>query len=227
MGEYYKWVNIDRKEFIRPTDFGFGPQWHNSTYWKCDVMNALRDLMTKEWKGCRVFWMGDEGLLPDPIESDFFSVMKRHIDELGYGRGGMNETVCETYKNVSCLFKAAEKRAREKILIDIAYLTKGEENEVINEYGIDIRDPFKGMFQRDGAEFRFTVNKTKALAYSFETTSIQFADGEESTIFDPLPHFLGYGRLYDEPGAWIGDIIEFTDELPEGVTLLDSVTLIW
>ena len=36
--------------------------------------------------------------------------MKKHCDELGYGRGGMSDTVYEAYKNVSCLFKAAEER---------------------------------------------------------------------------------------------------------------------
>lgn len=45
--------------------------------------------------------------------------------------------------------------------------------------------------------------------------------------FDPLPDLLGYGRNHSEPGEWIGDIIEFTDELPAGISLLDSITLSW
>ena len=231
MGECYRWVNIDRKECITPWDFGFDCRLECSSQRKGEVLNALRDLMTNEWKGCRVFWMGDESLLPEPVESDFFAVMKRHCDELGYGRGGMSDTVYEAYKNVSCLFKAAEERVRENIQDDLDWMKESSENEIINEYGIDFNDPFAGMFQREGAEFRFTVNTTKRVAYSFETTKIFYSDGKMDInmddglpYFDPLPDLLGYGRNHPEPGEWIGDIIEFTDELPEGVSLLDSIT---
>lgn len=232
MGEDYRWVNIDRKECIVPSDFGIDGWLSCSSYRKGEVLNALRDLMTNEWKGCRVFWMGDESLLPEPVESDFFAVMKRHCDELGYGRGGMSDTIYEAYKNVSCLFKAAEERVRENIQDDLDWMKESSENEIINEYGIDFNDPFAGMFQREGAEFRFTVNTTKRVAYSFETTKILFLNKykniiQETPESDPLPDLLGYGRNHSEPGEWIGDIIEFTDELPAGISLLDSITLSW
>ena len=75
-------------------------------------------------------------------------------------------------------------------------------------------------------------NTTKRVAYSFETTKILFLNKykniiQETPESDPLPDLLGYGRNHSEPGEWIGDIIDFTDELPEGISLLDSITFSW
>lgn len=32
MGEYYNWVNVDKKEYISPSDFGYGSKFHESLH---------------------------------------------------------------------------------------------------------------------------------------------------------------------------------------------------
>ena len=224
MGEYYNWVNVDRKEFICPADFDYGNKSHESCHRDGEVLRALRDLLSKEWKGCRIFWMGDECSLPDNIANDLFATIKVHCDEIGYS-GDMFDTVCESYTNVSGLYKAAEKDVREEIGFFLAEIARGNTNE-INEYGVDPQNPFEGLFQRDGISSKYIINYTKKICYSFDTTKILYQDGEECDYADPLPILLGYGRVMN-PGEWLGDIVGVSDELQDGLTVLESITLDW
>jgi len=54
MGEYYKWVNIDKKEYITPRDFGYGNKFWESMHKDSDPLHALRALLADEWRGDRV-----------------------------------------------------------------------------------------------------------------------------------------------------------------------------
>lgn len=224
MGEYYNWVNVDRKEYICPADFDYGNKKYESCYREGEVLRALRDLLENEWKGCRVFWMGDECSLPEGIAPELFSVIKKHCDEIGYG-GDMFDTVCKTYKNMSGLYKSAEKRVREEIGFFLEEIARGNKHE-LNEYGVDPQNPFEGLFQREGKDFKYIINYTKKVCYSFGKTRILYQNGEECDFADPLPMLLGYGGVM-EPGEWLGDIIGVLDELPEGIELLKSVMFDW
>jgi len=223
MGEYYNWVNVDRKEFICPADFDYGNKSHESSHRESDVLRALRDLLDNEWKGCRVFWMGDECSIPEKIAPELFSLIAAHCAELGYD-GDMFDTVCESYKNVSGLYKTAEKMVREEIGYFLEELASGNNDR--NEYGIDPENPFDGLFQREGKDFKYIINHTKKVCYSFEKTRILYQNGDINEYTDPLPILLGYGRVM-EPGAWLGDVVGASDVLPEDVAILESITLDW
>ena len=58
--------------------------------------------------------------------------MKAQCDALG-SMGYMFDTVCETYRNVSSLFKAAEKEVKEEIGYYIENLECGMD-DAVNEY---------------------------------------------------------------------------------------------
>lgn len=60
MGEYYKWVNIDKKEYITPRDFDYGNKFHESMNKDSAPLHALHVLLANEWMGNRVLWFGDE-----------------------------------------------------------------------------------------------------------------------------------------------------------------------
>lgn len=125
MGEYYNWVNVDRKEYICPGDFNYGNKRYESCQRDGEVLRALRDLLANEWKGCRIFWMGDECGLPEDTTNDLFNIIKMHCDEMGYGVY-MFDTVLETYKNISGLYKATEKEVREEIGYFLEEISRGE-----------------------------------------------------------------------------------------------------
>lgn len=224
MGEYYSWVNVDRKEYICPYDFDYGSKRHESCHREGEVLRALRDLLANEWKDCRILWMGDEIGLPKYISDDLFTIIKRHCDEAG-DYVDIYDMVIETYKNVSGLYKSAEKDVREEIGFFLAEIERGNKHER-NEYGINPDNPFEGLFQRTGRDSKYIINFTKKVGYSFGKTKILYKNGDENDYADPLPILLGYGRVM-EPGEWLGDIVGVSDELPNDIILLDSITLDW
>lgn len=145
-------------------------------------------------------------------------------EKLGYP-GDMLDTICESYRNVSCLFKAAEEVVREEVGYYLDELRDGG-TPPYNEYGIDINAPYKGLFIKEGKKFIFTLNHTKKCGYSLDITKIIYQDGSICEYIDPLPILLGYGNRMN-PGPWLGDVIGVDDELPAGYSLLSEIHLDW
>ena len=224
MGEYYQWVNVDRKEYISPNDFDYGNKSHESMWRGGEFLLALRELLSKEWAGCHIFWMGDEKAIQKDTDIETLRILYRHSVEFGYPEDGF-DTICESYRNVSCLFKDAEEEVRNEISFYVEDVKDGKAG-MFNEYGIDIENPFDGLFLRVGRDFRYTLNHTKRVCYAFDSTKILYRNGEEAEHADPLPILMGYGRVLDN-GPWLGDIIGVSDEMPEGYELLKEVYLDW
>ena len=214
MGEYFDWVNVDKKEYLCPVDFDLGSKLHESMFKENDLLRALRELLASDWKGCRVLFLGDE-CEASGIPVELYPLLPWRTEE----------PVCACYRNVSCLFKAAEEWVRKGIG---CYLDARDRKDdpVPNDYGIDVNDPYGGLFQREGKTFRYTLNHTKKLAYSLAETKILFQNGTQSASLDPLPLLLGCGRTAD-PGPWLGDLIGVADTLPSDYQLLPEIVLDW
>jgi len=134
--------------------------------------------------------------------------------------------MCESYRNVSCLFKTAEKSVRENISDYIEDLKQGIFDSPYNEYGIDIEHPYERLSLRNGRAFRYTINHSKRICYTFGESKILYKNGDETDYHDPLPILMGYGRVLDN-GPWLGDVIGVSDEMPEGYELLKEIYLDW
>lgn len=225
MGEYYNWVNVDRKEYICPNDFNYGNKRWESMYRGNEFLNALRELLSEEWKGDHVFFMGDEKGISADTENETLRILYLDSVAFGYPEDG-SDTVCESYKNVSAQFKAAEAEARQEILFYLEDLKQGNPYNTYNEYGVDVTAPFDGLFTRSGKDFLYTVNHTKKLCYSLQKTRILSLDNKELEYSDPLPILMAYGRASDT-GAWVGDIIGVSNELLDGYKLLEEIRIDW
>ena len=214
MGEYFDWVNVDKKEYLCPVDFDLGSKLHESMFKENDLLRALRELLAAEWKGCRVLFLGDE-CDASGVPAGLYPLIPWRTEE----------PVCACYRNVSGLFKAAEEEVRKGIEF---YLDARERKDdpVPNGYGIDAKDPYRGLFLREGKTFRYTLNHTKKLGYSLTETKILFQNGTQSNSLDPFPLLLGCGRTAD-PGPWLGDIIGVADALPPDYRLLPEIYLDW
>lgn len=223
MGEYFNWVNVDRREYICPSDFDYGSKYHESMYIGNTFLKALRTLLSAEWKGCHILFLGDEGETPEKSTIGALASLQRQT-ELNNPNGHYFDMICETYRNVSCLFHEAESMAREEIDY---YLEGGRQypkNDLPNEYGIDIENPFEGLFLKTGRDFRYTINETKKMYYSIGLTKVYSNTGIELPNVDPLPMLMGYGRVA-EPALWLGDIISVSDEIAPGYALLQEIHL--
>nr|WP_288964597.1 hypothetical protein [uncultured Mogibacterium sp.] len=143
----------------------------------------------------------------------------------------MFDLICETYQDVSGLFKEAEECVREYIGAYIADVRAGI--DVPNEFGIDINHPFHGLFQRETEEYRYTINYTKGIYYELGETAVVArvynADFSTERYYyeveeDPLSLLLGYGEKA-KPGEWLGDAIGVSNQRPEGFFRIPRIYL--
>lgn len=214
MGERFDWVNVDTKEYLCPLDFDLGDRLHESMFRENDLLRALRELLAAEWKGCRVLFLGDE-CEASGVPAGLYPLIPWRKEESDHA----------FYRNVSCLFKAAEEEVRKGIEFYLEAWNRNDDS-VPNGYGIDAKDPYRGLFLREGKTFRYTLNHTKKLGYSLTETKILFQNGTQSNSLDPLPLLLGYGRCA-HPGPWLGDIVGVADALPPDYRLLPEIVLDW
>lgn len=224
MGEYYDWVNVDRKEYICPNDFDFGNKRLESTGRGNVFLCALRELLSKEWAGDHVIFLGDEVLVPADSDNETLKTLYGHTVQAG-DPGVAFTAQIETYINVSGLFKASEAEVRPEIEFYLEVL-KNNKPMAHNEYGVDASDPFAGLFLRTGKDFRYTINHTKRVCYSFTETKILCPDHAQNDFVDPLPILMAYGCV-SETGIWVGDIIGVGDKIPDGYVLLKEIVLDW
>lgn len=219
MGEYYDWVNITKKQYICPCDFDCGNKVYETTSVGNSFLAALYELLDTDWKGDEIVFLGDETEISDHEQNK--TMRQLHDKRKEWGEPGYDsDYVYECYRNVSGLFKAAEKEIREEIGYILSDHREGR--EVTNQYGIDLDDPFKGLFIREGKQFRFIINETKREYYEIERLPIKsYTKNAETLTYqsDPLPILFAYGRTASEnfTGSWIGDTIRpSNEEPPEG-----------
>lgn len=225
MGEYYNWVNVDKKEYICPADFDYGNKLHESMHRDSILLFALHSLLMDLWKGDRILWFGDECSVPEQSSNNVIQLL--YDQSVAFGSSGdAFDMICESYRNVSCFFREAEKDVRKEIG---CYLDEYKETgrlERFNEYGIELDNPFDGLFFMIGKRRKYIVNHTKKMYYSLDETDILFQNHIKNDFADPLPLLLGYGRTR-EPGEWIGDIIGVSDQRPEGYLLIKEIYVDW
>lgn len=225
MGEYFDWVNVDKHEFICPNDFDYGNKFHETTHKDSAPLHALHVLLTENWKGDHVIWLGDECTIPAESTNIVFKMLSEQCEKYGLGEN-VFDMYFETYKNVSGLFKEVENQVRQKIDFYLDDLKTATKYALHNEYCVDEKHPFDGFFQKAARRFKYTINHTKQIYYSLDETDILYQDGTKNDYSDPLPILMGYGRERG-PGDWLGDIIGVSDQRPEGYSLLNKIYLDW
>lgn len=225
MGEYYNWINVDKKEYICPGDFDYGNKFHESMHKDSIPLHALHILLANEWRGDRILWFGDECPVSEHFPNAVIQILYAQSAEFGHP-GDVFDMIYESYRNVSCLFKEAEKDVREEIGYYLEDYKKTGRLEHYNEYGIDPEHPYDGLFLKNARRYKYTINRTKKVYYSLDETDILFQDHTKNDFSDPLPILMGYGRV-TEPGEWLGDIIDVSDSRPERYSLLEKLYVDW
>ena len=221
MGQYYCWVNVDKKEYLCPADFDLGNKLHESMSADNALLRALWELLSDEWKGDRLVFLGDECHALDEVSNEVLDILVKHQAESEIS-GYLFDNVYETYRNVSGLFKSAEESVRDEIAF---YLNDLKSDTPIspNVYGVDINDPYRGLFLRNGKSFKYIINRTTKVCYSYEDTKILLSDNSKLDHADPLPVLMAYGGRRCDIGEWLGDIIDVSDTLTAGCKLLTEI----
>lgn len=212
MGEYYDWVNIDKKEYISPSDFDLGNKLYESAFAGNSFLGALYNLLASDWNGDSIVFLGDQTNITEQDTNPVLRSLSAERQE--WGEAGYDaDYVIATYKCISGLFKAAEKEVRHEIewMIELG-------NFEFNYYGVSPNAPYKGLFVMNSSFFRYTINHSKNEYFDVENTRLTYAnrEGVLTTRINPLPLLMAFpGSPCDRcTGLWLGDQIEVTDSLP-------------
>lgn len=228
MGEYFNWVNVDKKEYLCPADFGLGLKQHESIARNNVLLAALHTLLADEWNGDHILFLGDECPVSDHPDCEALRILD--VDTKKHHSGYYYDTIVETYRNVSGLFCDAETAVRREIqyyLDDLRDYNNGKFADLpVNAYRINSDRPFEGLFTKKGTNFPYIINYTKKVYYSFALTCILQKDRSDSTHADPLPLLLEYGHRASH-GVWVGDRIGVSHTIPSEFTLMREIVLDW
>ena len=219
MGEYFRWVNFDRKEYILPRNFEEALRSYQTMYKGSRLLAALQELVSHEWEKSHIAFIGDEWNIPENVPSAAFDAISKQMEQDGYNN--IYDYIIETFVNVSGKFKSTEESVTEDIESYLA--TIKYEPDYPNDYGIDINDPYQGLFLRSGTWFEYTINETLKIGYSMSEIKV-FMDDEMYENWVPLPYLMGYGRSL-KLGPWFGDIVSFRNHLDDDIRLIDRIYL--
>ena len=223
MGEYYCWANTNKKQCMWGIDFDYGSKYWESMGGDDTIILALQSLLNDEWKGDRIVWLGDESLLQEDIDKAYLKNSNKEYIEF-INMLGKLDVMSAGYKNVSGLFK----EAKENVMEEIGYYLDSYKNggSKDNEYGIDVNKPFDGLFTKTGKRYKYLLNHSKKVFYSFGETDL--IDNRNGEILDwdasPLPSLMSYGS-FGGCGEWLRDIIGVSDERPNDYKLLNSILI--
>lgn len=224
MSEYFQWINITKSESLDGSYFAdsaiklwgaSGPQQGH--------FPALHTLLRDRWKGDRILFWGDEFEFSETLLNPALRSLAQQAFEAGYA-DAIDEFVHTTYREVAALFREAETEVRREIRFYLETISEDPDDRMPNEFKIDRKDPFAGLFQCTGKRSRYVINCDKKLCYAMDKTQFLRPDGTELSSFDPLPMLLRCSGNKDV-GPWVGDRIAVSEEVPAGIACLESLTL--
>lgn len=208
MGQYYTFVNMDKKERLYSHSFESGLKLMESCYVGNDYMEAISHLLAGPWKGDRVFYCGDYAW-DDPSGS-----AGERLHELAKQDPYEFAEKCE---DISTRFAACKGRTR-------------LESFETESGGHGFRSvPLEGSFDIEPEHYRYVVNESKGVFVDREKAPVAWvwAEGKDFGIVrtDPMPLFMAignglgggdyWGPNEGQIGSWAGDSIVPTNERPD------------
>lgn len=91
MGQYYKIVNVDKKEVISPYGGSKLMEW---SYSYTDTVQSFIHLLLNDWKYDRCFVVGDYAISDDIDEEPIYSVLENLEKELKNLQDNWNSSIC-------------------------------------------------------------------------------------------------------------------------------------
>lgn len=214
MGQYYKAVNIDKREYLLPHSFNCGFKLMESCYVGNDFVNAMTALLSGPWHGDQVMYIGDYAwdnvVLGDCSCSG--AALLRGLKENGV-------LDADPYAAAMSWHDAAEYCA---VPESIEYVLRGGHG--VSEVWEPVTVPaHEGEI--DCEEKRYVVNETLGVFY--DRGKLEKRQGCHLTQ-DPLLIFLAVGnglgggdyRSADackQVGSWACQTISASNERPEGL----------
>lgn len=212
MGEYFRWVNFDKRQYLDDMMFQDGLKAAESSYVGSPKTEAVTALLGTIWRGDLVAFTGEyyadvRGVTVPGRDDGLIRIIEYPLDyyDIDY-----------EFEDVGGRLSCAEGKLGTAVVED-------------EEYGERLVErPYEGPFDIEVEHFRYVINETKREYYDRERTACQWARGRT----DLLPLLLGTswghlaigGEKRREPdGRWIGDLVYPSHEEPEGFADVSGV----
>lgn len=207
MGQYYTFVNMDKKERLYSHSFDSGLKLMESCYVGNDYMEAISHLLAGPWKGDRVLYCGDYAW--DDASGSAGDRLHQLAEQDPY-------ELAEECQDISTQFAACKNGTR-------------LESFETADGGQGFRQvPLEGTFEIKPEHYRYLVNETKGVFVDREAAPVAWVWVEGGdfgiTRTDPLPLFMAIGNGLgggdywgpndNQVGSWAGDAIVPTSERP-------------
>lgn len=88
MGQYYKPMNLDRKEYLNSHEYDNGLKLMEHSYFGNNFVGEVIILLMNEWNGNRVIWAGDYA---DNAEKEYLSNLFIKIKPYNYSNYNLSE----------------------------------------------------------------------------------------------------------------------------------------
>ena len=191
MGEYFKWVNPRKREWIDDEPFDdYGFMLSIASYLGNRYTDAACTLIAGPWRGDPVMYIGD------------YFTPEEGSPIAGLFGGYPYEDALDNFRNVSGSFRCAEGLLRP---------VWGDGDDV----------PYDGPFDTEVHHYRYALNRTRGEYVDRDAGPVRCVclyDGKYS--WDRLDPLLGLLTPRSKPSEWHGrwclDEVEMTDEPPEG-----------
>ena len=106
MGQYYKIVNVDKKEYIDPFNLDCGVKLMEFSYVGNTVIKLMTHLLATSWKGDRVYVVGDYATA-DYENETFYETLKEVSTELNIDENStLYDLASSDFTNISKSFKS-------------------------------------------------------------------------------------------------------------------------
>lgn len=200
MGQYFTWLNVDKREQLDPLAFEGGLKWCETCYVGSERTEAALSLLAGPWAGDAVVFMGDY-CRPGELDN---ALMSRVAAE--YGERGACDYMEDTFTNIAGRFAVVRGRAE--------YLYEDDAPLGAREY--------VGTFDIEFSHPRYLVNDSKREYVDRERTMVWHVTRGHLPFsvvrFDPTPLLLSSGRGldgFDDCGPWLGDSVFATSIRPD------------
>lgn len=214
MGQYYRPVNLDKKECLDPHKFNGGLKLMETCYVGNNYIDALTYLLANDWHGDRVILCGDYAWEDGGSQA---TVLHRMAESDPYES---SENFTDRSTDFSCCNKTWS------VYVKGNNMRLGHFEEV----------KLQGSFHIDAGHCRYVVDETAGRFYDREKAPVAWmgkTDGGEEYIArtDPLSIFMAVGNGlgggdYHGPneylvGSWVGHDITAANEPPVGCTEIE------
>lgn len=177
MGQYFEWVNYDKREIMATDPWPNGQKLHECTYLGCLETDAALTMLAGDWAGDLVVFLGDYAEFKDETHPGRREV-ERRLD------GAISDDYTDDFTDICGRFDYTRDHPEARHFVEC-------------DGGSCARIPYDGPFDVEIHQFRYAVNESKKEYVDRHLTAVRYIDKDTGRIvrYDPFPSSCAQKRV--------------------------------